>query len=110
MVLADFLPASRPRLADLKSCEDWLARAALADTQDACSAFLTLIEEIEAYPPRHSVYLQILERLRYPVVLAEAEQARRFVGKPLPLSHDEAAVFVQANTCCGLTRGSWAPR
>jgi len=98
MVLADFLPASRPRLADLKSCEDWLARAALADTQDGCSALLTLIEEIEAYPPRHSVYLQILERLRYPVVLAEAEQARRFVGKPLPLSHDEAAVFVQANT------------
>jgi len=97
MTPSDFLPAPRPRFADLKSCEDWLARAALADTPHACSAFLTLLEEIEAYPPRHSVYLQLLERLRYPVVLAQTEHAKRFAGQPLPLSHGEAAAFIQAS-------------
>src|SRR5258706_12309715 len=67
----------------------------------ACSALLTLLEEIEAHPPRHSAYLQILERLRYPVIHAAAEQAKGFAGKPLPLNHSDAAVFVEAN-------GLWA--
>jgi len=99
MVLSDFLPDTQPRLADLTSCEDWLARAALAGMPHACSALLTLLEEIEAHPPRHSPYLQILERLRYPVMHAEAEQAKGFAGKPLPLNPSEAAAFVQA--ACG---------
>jgi hypothetical protein len=101
MALGDFLPAAQPRLPDLKGLEDWLAHALLTDTQHACSTLLTLLEEIEASPPMHSAYLQILERLRHPVALAEAEQAKRFSGKPLPLSHDEAAAFVHAN-------GLWA--
>ena len=97
MVLRDFLPDSQPRLADLTSCEDWLARAALAGMPHACSALLTLLEEIEAHPPRHSAYLQILERLRYPVMHAEVEQAKGFAGKPLPLDQGEATAFVHAN-------------
>src|SRR5437899_12777671 len=97
MVLSDFLPDSQPRLADLTSCEDWLAHAALAGMPHACSALLTLLEEIESHPPRHSAYLQILERLRYPVMHAEAEQTKGFAGKPLPLCHGEADAFVQAH-------------
>ena len=97
MVLSDFLPDSQPRLADLAGCEDWLARAALAGMPHACSALLTLLEQIEAHPPRHSAYVQILERLRYPVMHAEVEQAKGFAGKPLPLGQGEAAAFVHAN-------------
>src|SRR5258705_5396088 len=97
MVLSDFLPDEQPRLADLKSCEDWLAHAALAGMPHACSALLALLEEIEVHPPRHSAYLQILERLRYPVLHAETEQTKGFAGKPLPLDHSEAVAFVQAN-------------
>jgi hypothetical protein len=96
MTHSDFLPAPRPRLADLKSCEDWLARATLADPRQACNALLSLLEEIEDAPPRHAAYLQILERLRKPVVLAQQEHAKRFSGKPLPLGHSESAAFVQA--------------
>ncbi len=100
MTLGDFLPAAEPRLADLTSCEDWLAHVVLTDTH-ACSTLLTLIEEIEARPPRHSAYLQILERLRHSVAPAEEEQAKLFAGKLLPLSQDEATAFVHAN-------GLWA--
>jgi hypothetical protein len=101
MALGDFLPDAQPRLADLASCEDWLAHVILTDTHHACSTLLTLLEEIEARPPKHSAYLQILERLRHPVALAEEEQTKRFAGKPLPLSYDEATAFVHAN-------GLWA--
>src|SRR5438046_8659249 len=97
MVLRDFLPDSEPRLADLASCEDWLARAALAGMPHACSSLLTLLEQIEAHPPRHSAYLQILERLRYPVMHAETEQAKGFAGQPLPLGPGAAAAFGQAD-------------
>ncbi len=100
MALGDFLPAAEPRLADLTSCEDWLAHVVLTDTH-ACSTLLTLLEEIEARPPKHSAYLQILERLRHSVAPAEEEQAKLFAGKPLPLSYDEATAFVHAN-------GLWA--
>ncbi|HEY6241587.1 MAG TPA: hypothetical protein VIW78_12230 [Burkholderiales bacterium] len=96
MASGDFLPSPGPRLADLKSCEDWLSLAAPADSPHACSGLFTLLGEVENSPPRHSVYLQILERLRYPVLLAEAEQAKRFAGKPLPLDPAEAAAFVEA--------------
>ncbi len=101
MALGDFLPAEQPRLADLNSLEDWLAHVILTDTPHACSTLLTLFEEIEVRPPRHAAYLQMLERLRHPVALAEADQTKRFAGKPVPLSHDEATAFVHAN-------GLWA--
>ena len=106
MALGDFLPAPRPRLADLKGCEEWIARAAPADTLHACGALVTLLEEIDDAPPGHAVYLQILERLRYPVALAQTEHAKHFAGKPLPLSHGEAAAFVQAsNLWTAILRG-----
>src|SRR5258707_13754688 len=96
MALGDFLPAAEPRLADLTSCEDWLAHVVLTDMH-ACSTLLTLLEEIEARPPRDSAYLQILERLRHHVAPVEEEQAKRFVGKPLPLSYEQPTAFVHAN-------------
>ena len=61
---SDFLPASRPSLPDLESCEQWLTTASMGDSRQACAAFILQIGELAALPPRHAVYLQILERLR----------------------------------------------
>src|SRR5258706_14441871 len=96
MALGDFLPAAEPRLADLTSCEDWLAHVVLTDTH-ACSTLLTLLEEIEARPPRHSAYLQILERLRHSVAPAAEEQGKLFSRKTLPPSYDQTTGLVHAN-------------
>ncbi|MGB5079289.1 MAG: hypothetical protein WBO23_00925 [Burkholderiales bacterium] len=98
MSYTDFLPAARPRLENLAACEDWLARAALPDSPGGCGALATLLVEIEADPPRHSAYLQILERLRHPAALAHTAHARRFAGKPLPLDHDESTALIHAST------------
>lgn len=92
----DFLPAARPRLENLAGCEEWLARAALPDSPGCCGALATLLDEIEADPPKHSAYLQILERLRHPVAMVQTVRARRFAGKPVPLDYDESAALVQA--------------
>lgn len=102
MTHSDFVPASRPVLWDARSCDDWLARAALADSRQACAAFLSLLDELDDAPPRHAAYLEILERLREPVLIAQEENAKKFAAKPLPLGHVESAAFGQA---CDLWTG-----
>jgi hypothetical protein len=92
---SDFLPASRPLLADLKSCDEWLAKAYLSDPRQACHEFTLLIEQLEEAPPRHLAYLDILERLRKPLAAAQEELAKKFLSKPLPLGHIENAAFEQ---------------
>lgn len=96
MTHSDFLPASKPVLWDVRSCEEWLARATLADSRHACSAFLSLLDELEDAPPRHAAYLQILERLRDPILTAQEENTKKFAAKPLPLGHAESLAFSQA--------------
>jgi len=93
----DFLPAVRPRLENLAGCEEWLARAALSEFPGSCGKLAKLLDEIEADPPKHSAYLQILERLRHPVAMVQTMQARRFAGKPLPLEHDESRALIEAS-------------
>lgn len=102
---SDFIPASRPVLWDLRSCDEWLARATLADASQACSALLSLLGELEDAPPRHLAYLQVLERLREPILIAQEENSRKFAAKSLPLGHAESVAFSQAcNLWIGLLR------
>ena len=96
MVHSDFLPSSRPAVPDLKTCESWLGSAPLADSREACRAFLALFDEIEDSPPPQSTYAAILERLRQPLLGALDAHARRFAGKAVPLGHVEAAAFQQS--------------
>jgi len=96
MTHSDFLPASRPVLWDARSCDEWLARTALADSQQACAALLALLDDLDDAPPRHLAYLQILERLREPLVMAQARNAKQFAARPLPLGHLESVAFDHA--------------
>jgi hypothetical protein len=80
---------------DAKSCEAWLARAALADPRHACQELTALLEALEEAPPGDADYLDVLERLREPVAITLAEHAKKVTGRPLPLRDSEAAVFDQ---------------
>lgn len=93
---SDFLPVAKPRFEDLAACEEWLARAALPDSPTACRELATLLDELEAAPPSHLLYLQILERMRSPLTMVQIAHARRFAGKPLPLNYDEGTALLQA--------------
>lgn len=86
-------PGPAPVLADIKACEQWLANASLADPRQACQALTTLLEELEERPPHESACLEILERLRDPIAVANTAHARKFTGRPLPLREHEAQAF-----------------
>jgi hypothetical protein len=93
--MPSFLPTQQPVVADLKSCEAWLARAALADARQACRELTGLLESLEEVSPPEGHYVEILERLREPIVVAQAEHAKKFAGRPLPLKDYEIGAFEQ---------------
>jgi len=93
---SDFLPASRPILADLASCDRWLTRERITDSDRACAAFIGLLDQLEDAPPSALVCAQIMERLRKPMRVALEEQSRRYAGKPLPLAPAEASAFLRS--------------
>jgi hypothetical protein len=93
--MPSFLPTQQPVVADAKSCEAWLARATLADPKQACHELTGLLESLEDVSPPESAYLDILERLREPVMIAQAEHGKKFAARPLPLKDYEIAAFEQ---------------
>lgn len=95
MKTTSFAPSQQPVLADAKAAEAWLARAPLADPRQACHELTLLLESLEESAPSDAQLLEILERLREPVVIAQAEHSKKFSGRPLPLKDFEAAAFDQ---------------
>ncbi len=93
--MPSFQPTEQPVVTDLKSCEAWLARAALADAKQACRELTGLLESLEEVPPAEGALTEVLERLREPIFVAQAEHAKRYAGRPLPLKDFEIAAFEQ---------------
>jgi hypothetical protein len=93
--MPSFLPTQQPVVADLKACEAWLARAALADARQACRELTGLLESLEEVSPPEPSYVEVLERLREPIVVAQAEHGKKFAGRPLPLKDYEIGAFEQ---------------
>ena len=94
-MVSAMLPTECPPIADVKACEIWLERAALADPRKACHELTALLESLEETPPRDSDYLDILERLRLPIAIAQNEHGKKFATRPLPLKDHEQAAFHQ---------------
>jgi hypothetical protein len=93
--MPSFLPTQQPMIADARACEAWLARATLADPRQACHELTGLLESLDELPPPQSAYVDILERLREPIVVAQTEHAKKFSARPLPLKEYETAAFEQ---------------
>lgn len=92
---SDYLPALKPAHPDLASCERTLACAAMGDARQACTAYLSLLQDIADAPPPLAACLEIIEALLPRVLAALSELSRRFAGRPLPLAaHDEAAFWL----------------
>ncbi len=96
MNTAHAVPVSRPVIEDARSCDQWLARAALADSRQACATFVGLLDELEDRPPAPGAFVEILDRLRRPMRAALDDQMRRLSSRPLPLSPTEENTFVHA--------------
>ena len=112
---SDFIPASRPVLANPADTGKWLDGKRFADCSQTCAAFAGLLSELEEAPPQASALVAILETLRSPMRAALEEQTRRFAGRALPLSAVEQTAFVlcrdlwlaQMRVWHRLLRASW---
>lgn len=93
--MPSLLPAQQPVITDAKGCEAWLAQATLADPRQACHELTALLESLEEVAPVESAYVDILERVREPIVVAQNEHAKKFSARPLPLKEYETSAFEQ---------------
>lgn len=87
------LPALKPLHADLASCEEWLAATPLGDARQACTAYLTLLQDIADAPPTPAAQYLILEGLLPRMLAAMSELSRRYAARPLPLAPQDEAAF-----------------
>lgn len=82
-----------PPFASADGAEQWLSSQPQANVPAMQAALARQLERLNqcALPPRDRY--RILEVLRKPVLAVEAESARRFESRPLPLSPGEAAAL-----------------
>lgn len=73
----------------------YLSRLVLDDPEIADRQLTRFLDALLALPPEPERLFALLEKARAPLAYAEAEIARRYHGKPLPLAADEDAAFRQ---------------
>ncbi len=92
------LPATsaqnHPGFADANSCAGWLQTLPLINVAPAQGALLGHIEELNTFELPASERLKILEVLREPVYFVQAELAKKFSGRALPLGRLERDIFL----------------
>lgn len=80
---------------DLPAGFAYLSRLVLDDPEIADRQLTRFLDTLLAMPPEPESLFPLLERTREPLAFAEAEIARRYHGKPVPLDAAEEAAFEQ---------------
>ncbi|BBO22340.1 MAG: hypothetical protein AMXMBFR31_06000 [Candidatus Desulfobacillus denitrificans] len=91
-------PGQPPAFANARSCSDWLAAQPLANPTQAQALLLRQINLLNRFDIAPAERLKILELLRDPIAFAQAESARKFAGRPLPLAPPEQAAMDASRT------------
>jgi hypothetical protein len=82
---------------DAAGCARWLKTVPLIHAAAAHRQITTRLAALNAVEIRAEDRLAILETLRQPIVYVQAETARAFVGKPLPLAAEGRDAFRAVN-------------
>ena len=85
---------SDPGFTDAVGCSAWLQTLPLINVSPAQGTLLAHIEEFNAFALPPTERLKILEVLREPVHFVQAELAKKFSGRALPLSATEREIFL----------------
>jgi hypothetical protein len=83
-----------PGFADADACSAWLQTVPLINVAPAQGALLGRIEELNSFTLPADQRLKILEVLREPVYFVQAELAKKFSGRALPLGRLERDIFL----------------
>jgi len=86
----------QPAFLTADQCRQWLATTPLGNTVQALAHLLRQLNLLNRSSVQPAERLAVLEVLRKPILQAQEEGAKRFLGKPLPLVPPEQAAFDSA--------------
>lgn len=92
------LRAERPLISDARECKNWLAGLTLTNIQHAHREISNLLNSLNEVEVPSLERLKMVELLREPVAFLQAEIAKKFVGKPLPLHAIELALWTSVSS------------
>ena len=89
------LQGTRLAIPDLRSGMSFLGRLPLANPSIAHPSLAEFIESLIESPPPFHVFVQLLEQCRLPLAQLQADIAKTFLGRAIPLGESEENVFQQ---------------
>jgi hypothetical protein len=91
--LPEISAAASPEFTDGASCAAWLAELPLVNVAPSQIRLLDQLQEMNRFNMPPAERLKVLEALREPVYFVQAEQIKKLVNKPLPLTQVERGIF-----------------
>lgn len=91
--LPNLSPDAKPEFTDAKSCAAWLQTIPLASAAACHGLLLSQLETLNRFALAPGERLRILELLAEPAAFVQAEHAKKFTGKPVPLARVERETF-----------------
>src|SRR5438045_2834040 len=91
--LPQILAEAAPEFTDVLACKGWLEHVPLANVAEAQRKLLEQVKELNRFPCKAAMRLQVMEALREAVAFVQIEQAKRFTNRALPMADAEAAIF-----------------
>jgi hypothetical protein len=86
---------ANPLFKDAASCAKWLSQLQLTNLNLAQGTLRAQLDELNRYPMRGKVRLQILETMRETVSTVQADYAKKLFGKKLPLIDEEFTSLIK---------------
>jgi hypothetical protein len=91
--LPEISAAASPEFTDGASCAAWLAELPLVNVAPSQIRLLDQLQELNRFNLPPAERFKVLEALREPVYFVQAEQIKKLVNKPLPLTQVERGIF-----------------
>jgi len=85
---------ANPEFRDAKACTEWLQTLPLINVGPSHGRLLGELEELNCCELAVSERLKILELLREPVLFVQAEQAKKFSNRAVPLAKPEREILM----------------
>jgi cyclic-di-GMP-binding protein len=87
-------PDAHPEFTDAKDCAAWLQTVPLINVTPSHVRLLGQLEECNCFEVEPTERLRILELLIEPIVFVQIEQAKKYTGRPVPLTKPERDFFL----------------
>ncbi len=91
--LPSLSPDAKPAFSDAKSCSAWLQTVPLVNAAASHGLLLAQVEALNRFALAAAERLRILDLLAGPAAFVQAEHAKKFAGKAVPLARAESEIF-----------------